>query len=274
MSLADPLQTPDRIAFIGDVGEDWGFGSRALTYAADRGATVALQCGDFGYWPHSQAFLAGMSAVACTLGIPLLWVDGNHEHHPELTALPIDPATGLRPIAPGIWHLPRGFRWTWGSVRFLALGGAHSVDRAGRYPGATWFPEERLGWSDIQRALAGGPVDVMVTHDAPAGVDIPGLRPQDFPAADIRSADAHRDVIRSIVDELRPRWLLHGHYHVRYVDELVGDGYRCTVRGLADNRASMLAHSVHVQPLRLFGEVTPAPTPPPASVSGRRRARS
>lgn len=272
MSIADPLQTPHRIAIIGDVHGDWGFAARALTYAADRGATVALQCGDFGFWQAGSAFLSATSATAVHLGMPLLWVDGNHEHHHELARLPIDRATGLRPVAPGIWHLPRGFAWTWGSLRFLALGGAHSVNRAGLVPGMTWFPEETLTRADVNRALAAGSVDVMITHDAPAGVAIPGLRPHEWPRADTRSADAHRELLRTVADELRPRWLFHGHYHKRYVDQLAGADYRCTVHGLADNNAAELQRAVHVQPLRLLGVPVPAAITPAGA--DRRTARS
>ena len=272
--MADPLATPDRFAVIGDIHEDWGFGSRALSYAAARCATVALQVGDFGFWRRDSVFVAAMSATACSLGIPLLWVDGNHEHHPALAALPIDPATGLRPVAAGIWHLPRGFTWTWGSVRFLALGGAHSVDRVGRVPGMTWFPDETLHRSDIERALHVDAVDVMITHDAPAGVSIPGVRPQDWPEADIRSAEAHRVILRGVADQLRPRWWFHGHYHVAYTDRLVGDDYRCTVRGVAHNRAAEVAHAVFVQPLRHLVEPDRADRAVTVSGAGRRTGRS
>jgi hypothetical protein len=274
VSIADPLQTPDRFAVIGDIHEDWGFGSRALTYAADRGATVALQVGDFGFWQPDSAFLAGMSAAACHRGVPLLWVDGNHENHHALARLPIDPATGLRPVAPGIWHLPRGFAWTWGSLRFRALGGAHSVNRRGLTPGMDWFPEETLSRADVDHVLAAGAADVMITHDAPAGVTIPGLRSHEWPQADIRSADAHREVLRTVADQLRPRWWFHGHYHQRYADALVGAGYRCAVLGLGHNHSAVLAHAVHVQPLRLLAAPTDPPGPLTTAGSGRRTARS
>ena len=273
MSITDPLATPDRIAFIGDMHGDFGFGARALTYAAERCATVAIQCGDFGFWRLDEAFVAGVSAVACTLKLPLLWVDGNHEHHPELAAVPIDPATGLRPIAPGVWHLPRGFRWTWAGVRFLALGGAYSIDRTGRTPGLDWFPEESLSPAELSAAAVGGPADVMICHDAPAGAKIPDEAFEMFPRGtwsprDIRASDQHREGLRFVTDQVRPRWLFHGHYHVRYVDELLGEGYRCTVHGLAANRTATLSRAVFVQPLRMF---TPTAERPAAVTDADRR---
>jgi hypothetical protein len=279
MSITTPLATPDRIAFLGDLHGDWGFGVRALTHATqERGASVAVQVGDFGFCHPSEAFVAAMSAAAVQLDLPLLWIDGNHENHDALHAMPCDPATGLRPIAPGIWHLPRGYRWSWGGVRFLALGGAHSVDRPLRTPGLDWFPQEKISVADATGAIAGGPAEVMVCHDAPAGVEIPGLRPHDFPAAEIRTADQQRALLRSVVDEVRPRWLFHGHYHTAYIDELHGDGYRCTVQGLAHNGAASMSRAMFVTSLRrLSGTVDPdAPlTAEPAPIgAGRRTSRS
>lgn len=272
MSVTDPLAAPDRIAFIGDVHGDFGFAARALTYAAERCADVAIQCGDFGFRRLDEAFVGGVSAVACRLGVPVLWVDGNHENHPGLAAVPVDPVTGLRPIAPGIWHLPRGFRWTWAGVRFLALGGAYSVDRTGRIPGLDWFPEECLSHSEVIDAAVSGPADVMICHDAPAGAAIPDEAfeaPGVWSPRDVRASDQHREGLRYVTDHVRPRWLFHGHYHVRYVDELVGEGYRCTVRGLAANKAATLSHAVFVQPLRML---TPtAERPAPTAVAGRGR---
>jgi predicted phosphodiesterase len=275
MSIEHPLATPERLAVLGDTHGDTDFALRALAYARhDRGADVVLQLGDFGFtWPESP-FAAGVSALACDLDMPVLWVDGNHENHDALDAIPIDPATGLRPIAPGVWHLPRGYRWTWGGLRFLALGGATSLDSHLRTPGLNWFPQESLSRDDVHHAVSGGPADVMLCHDAPDGVDIPGLTPNQFPPAAIRGAEQHRRILRLTVDRVQPRWLFHGHYHVSYVADLAGRGYRCTVRGLAHNKTATMPHAVFVQPLRHLAEQNDAAEGLTVADTGRRTSRS
>lgn len=60
-------------------------------------------------------------------------------------------------------------RYSW-----LALG-AISVARRWRTPGRSWWAEERISRNDADAAIAGGPVNVMVSHDAPNGVTIPGI---------------------------------------------------------------------------------------------------
>lgn len=76
-------------------------------------------------------------------------------------------------MRPSIRHAPRGHRWTWAGLRFLALGD----DRAYRVLGVSWWPEEASEAADVARCLEGGPVDVMICHEAPAGLDY--RRPED-----------------------------------------------------------------------------------------------
>lgn len=273
MSVADPLATPDRFAVVGDMHGHGGFAARAMEYARERHAKVVIQAGDFGFRSVYDRFLTGLSAVALDLDLPILFADGNHEHHENLLALPVDPHTGLRRVAPGIWHLPRGFRWTWDDVEFLALGGAHSVDRVARTPGVDWFEQEHLNYADCLRAVDGGPADVMITHDAPAGVDLTAALRPGYPPRDVELAEQHRLTLRHVVDEVRPRWLFHGHYHHAHVTQLAGEGYRTVVRGLADHRADTLSRSVFVQPLRTLAAYTP-PTELAVTGRGTRTARS
>jgi hypothetical protein len=106
----------------------------------------------------------------------------------------------------------------WGDVRWLALGGAHSVDRPWREPGTSWWHEETITDLDVARAVAGGPADVLVSHDCPSGVDIPGLADTAhlWPAEEIVAAEAHRARLREVADVVRPRSIWHGHFHRRY----------------------------------------------------------
>lgn len=154
-----------------DANQRWA--ARVINHAADHGAGFVVQCGDFGYHENrgwTDVYLSHLDSVLARRGIELYWVDGNHENHPLLVQIPIDPETGRRPITDYISHLPRGYRWCWHGQTWLALGGAHSVDRRWGRQGRDWWPEEELSTEDTARAIQGGPADVIVAHDCPAGV--------------------------------------------------------------------------------------------------------
>jgi hypothetical protein len=214
--VPDPLATPGRVAFAGDWHANTRWGIAAIQYAAEQGAEVIVHLGDFGY-DYRAAFLDGLDRALARTGLVLLFVDGNHEDFPLLTRYPVR-SNGLRQVTDRVWHLPRGFRWEWGGVRWLALGGAHSVDRPWREAGISWWREETVTDADIERSTAGGPADVMVSHDCPSGVDIPGLAESStlWPPEEIVAANVHRARMRLVVDAVRPRTIWHGHFHRRY----------------------------------------------------------
>lgn len=234
---------PDRIVLAGDWDANIHRACSVVQYAGLRAISTVVQLGDFGYgtpggW--STRFLDAVEAACAQHCVTVLFIDGNHEYFPGLNALPIDPDTGLREIRPHIHHLPRGLRWTWHDTTWMALGGAHSVDRFARKEGVSWWPEEHLTAADVARAIDPGPVDVIISHDAPAGVLIPGLTSTGFPAAEIAAADRHRDLVAAVVDATSPALVFHGHYHTRY------SGLRgtTTIIGLADDSAPLNENSL------------------------------
>lgn len=136
-------------------------------------------------------------------------------------------------------YLPRGHRWTWNGVRFGALGGAFSIDWRERRVGTSWWPEEVTTAKDVEK-LGSGPLDVLVTHDAPEGVPLSGLR---LPVEDQVRTDAVRSLVADAVKATSPALVLHGHWHRRHSFELswpIGiDGRlewgHAQVEGLASN---------------------------------------
>ena len=59
-----------------------------------------VHLGDFGYWvpdPSTRKYLFRVEKRLAEVDMQLLFVDGNRGDHDRLTALPLDPATGLRP---------------------------------------------------------------------------------------------------------------------------------------------------------------------------------
>lgn len=220
--MRDPFEDlgePSRIAFSGDWHASVTHAVSAIQHAKDHGADVVVHVGDFGY-TFRPSFICTVVDELVDLDIPLLFVEGNHDD-PSALSGPVAP-NGLREIGQNLWHIPRSFRWRWGGMRFLGCGGAHSVDRQWRVPGVSWWPEESLTETDVQRCIDGGPTDFLISHDCPTGVVIPGIDdrtdPAPFPPLEIALAQEHRRMLRRIVDATRPTTIVHGHYHVAYED--------------------------------------------------------
>lgn len=240
-----------RVAFAGDWHSDASFACRSLAALAGR-VEVVVHTGDFGY-RFTPEFLFAVDQAAQEAALVVMFVDGNHEDFSWLYAQPVD-ADGVRRLTSRVWHLPRGFRWAWAGLRFLALGGAHSVDSPARSPWLSWWPQETITLAEAHRACLGGPVDVLVAHDCPSGVDIPGLTGGEllFGSDQIAQAEAHRALLGQVTAEVRPRYLWHGHYHRRYVADAVLEGGPCRVTGLGDNTGT-LADSLDVVTLTDLG---------------------
>lgn len=232
MSELNRPPEPCRIVVAGD----WHGNSRQASHVIRTAAKVlageplrlVVHCGDFGVWPgpHGAAYLEAVRRACDEHGVFVRFVDGNHEDFTQLEHLrvrerwdgreagdwlgfPADPA----PVA---W-IPRGYRWTWHGRTWLALGGAASVDRAVRTEGRDWWPQEEITGEQAAMVARDGPVDVMVTHDCPAGVVHSFPPPPSFwDVRDLARSDAHRERLQRVVDAVRPRWLMHGHLHRSY----------------------------------------------------------
>ncbi len=225
-----------RLLLVGDSHANTTWWAQAVVPTALRcRAERIIQLGDFGYWPRhtkGRRFLATVAAGAERSRIPVDFIDGNHEDHESLTRR----ATAPYEVAPGVRHLPRGYRFELGGVRFLALGGAHSVDRRLRKVGVNWFADETLDLTDLERAEVGAPVDVVLAHDTFTGYDLPAsLAVADIPewlAREFASSRAHRDLVRTVIDSVGPTLVVHGHYHARYGGQIDIDDRTVRVEGL------------------------------------------
>lgn len=91
-----------------------------------------------------------------------LFIDGNHENHYKIRALPGRSMFGsfVGKVNDSIFHLRRGFIYTIDDLKILTIGGAASVDKAHRIVDVTWFADELLSGKDINNAL-----DNLAKHD-------------------------------------------------------------------------------------------------------------
>lgn len=249
------MREPNRLLLAGDVHGNVSHLEYIFKVAQKESCDAIVQLGDFGFWPHTesgQRFLRRTKMLILSTGIPLWWLDGNHSNHAILNEMPIDPETGLRPMVDATYwrdrsfsiepfaHLPRGFRWEWNDVKFCAFGGASSIDKPWRVraeqatnkPQTLWWPQETITEADLLRFGAGdlSPVDIMLTHDVPWGVDCPTLRdqvPNLYP-----DSDRNRKALAAAVDMVQPALIVHGHMHEYYTATYEGDGWEGQVVGL------------------------------------------
>lgn len=214
------MQEFQRIAFAGDWHANTQWAGKAIEYAQELDAQCILHLGDYG-WDYLRWFVGSMQGLLHKAGLPLYFIDGNHENFDKLRTFPLE-ADGTRKVSKNVHHLPRGHRFTWDGVRFLACGGGVSVDRHRRVEGRSWWPQEQLTEEQIAVCTSRGATDVLLSHDCPAGVMIPNLikTAQYFPAAAIAASEAHRGKVLEVAQATQPRLVMHGHYHERYTSRV------------------------------------------------------
>lgn len=231
----------ENVLFLGDSHGNTGFVAEAIGAALGYNCQVILQLGDFGIWDHKidgVKFLDKTEEFLEKAGFPLVFADGNHENFDSLYSIPVD-EDGFRRVRPHIWHAPRGHIWNWSGVTFMAMGGAHSIDgpggvwAQGRGPldkgvggyhyieeGTDlggWWPQETIKAVEAQEAIENalnwkeevGPIDVLIAHDCPAGVPIPGIN--GYPAG-----DKNRHLLAQVCDAADPHYIFCGHFHLRH----------------------------------------------------------
>ncbi|MBV9100108.1 MAG: metallophosphoesterase [Candidatus Dormibacteraeota bacterium] len=232
----------ERVLLTGDVhgNTSWMVG-HVLKQAKRHGCQLVLQLGDFGIWPgkDGQHYLEVLNREYKHAGIPLWFIDGNHEDFDQLYALPLD-GDGRRPVREFITHIPRGHRWQWAGREMLACGGASSIDADLRTPGRSWWPQEAITDDDVARCIAGGGTAVMFSHDIQLEVQLTDPHEQvgapDYVMQGIR---ANRTRLQRIADATLPSLQVHGHWHVPYDETFTRKGVPLRIVGLnCDSRAA------------------------------------
>lgn len=221
--LGEELTPETPIAIIGDNHGDSVRCRKLMKRLSTKGVKVVIFVGDKGVW-RTDRYHHFVNNEADRLNMVVLFIDGNHEDHPFLLSWPVNEhGLGVVPETkhdPRMFYLRRGLVFELAGTTYLALGGAHSIDHPYRTPGVDWFEEEDITEADVDRAIENlsesGPVDVMLTHDIPAGVafDHPRL---DRPLSVIsQSRNAwNTECLRRVFNVAEPAYLFCGHWHKR-----------------------------------------------------------
>jgi predicted phosphodiesterase len=160
-----------KVLFVGDTHGDWSRLNQIIKYNMGK-MDVIIQLGDFGFWPNPKNIRSGTYGLGeiDTKGLPLYWIDGNHEHHDHLK--PILHMYGYdKPINiyGNIHYIPRGCRFDLGGkTTFLGCGGASSIDKEYRTNYIDWFKEEVPDYAECKDILEQAqPTDILLSHTVP-----------------------------------------------------------------------------------------------------------
>lgn len=207
-----------KILLAGDIHANINHANYLFNVAQNNDCAVIIALGDFGFFPNfnsSIKFLNHISDKSMTYGIPVWWLDGNHENHDYLDALTngINSQSFLTRTENNTWkniyYLPRGYRFELDGVKFMSYGGAYSVDRERRVKFTSWFPQEIVDINRIEE-IEDTPIDVLLTHDVPYGYKF-GY--DEFSQVSLISANS-RHALYKLVQKTKPRLGFGGHHHI------------------------------------------------------------
>jgi hypothetical protein len=208
------LDEVKKILVAGDWHGNLLWMQRMLRYAARDGYKVIVHVGDLAVlWPGASKFTRVLVRLLDELGLVFIFADGNHDVHPSLRALPLN-EDGFGVISDRLLYAPRGHRWSLDGRRFGALGGAYSVDRRRRVVGESWWIGEEVTDGDVAR-LGRDPLDVLITHEVPLGIDVVSTIGVRLPEMIEREAGICRRLVRDAVRNTGPKLVFSGHWHQR-----------------------------------------------------------
>lgn len=208
----------DKFILAGDWHSNTKQALDVIFEAEKQGIDTIIQLGDFGIKQGHTKYLDTLQKYLGMFDMNLYFVDGNHEDFDRLNRkIILD--DGTRFIRNNIFHLPRGYRFTWKEISFLAMGGAPSINRHKLQ--RNWWADEYITDMEKYTAIDRGPADVMLMHDSPS--DAPNSIVDDihlqketlkhYGIVDVAYCYAHREQLREVTNAVEPRMLFHGHYH-------------------------------------------------------------
>ncbi len=186
-----------------------------------------LHVGDFGIWPdperldratrkHGEAGdFANWLTERRAAPRPTVFIKGNHEDFDWLEAQP------RNEILPGLFYLPNGqtLDLTDGAGGTLRVGGVGGCYGPSDYatPSRELKGYERRHYTsdEVERLTALDRVDIVLTHDAPAGISFPRHNRG-------RGFVSRSEGLAALIERLSPTVCFFGHHHTRVDAEITG----------------------------------------------------
>lgn len=164
--------------------------------------------GDAGIvWSEEYSFIREYDS----LGLTVLFIDGNHENFDMLNSFPKTKFCGAmcHQLSPFIYHIIRGEILRLDGWTFFCMGGATSIDKACRRNRISWWEEENIDPRDIANgyanlAEADFRVDYVLTHCAPSFVVWQMFRYR---------IDPNTEILQKFHKKIEFKQWFFGHYH-------------------------------------------------------------
>jgi predicted phosphodiesterase len=204
-----------------------------------------LHVGDFGVWPdpsridkaarHHDGAGDFPAWLKENRGVPrpTAFIKGNHEDFTWLDAQDME-------VLPGLTFLRNGHtidirNQGAGGLRVGGIGGCYGpsdyLRRSDRLQG---YAKRHYTVDEIERLADASSVDIVLTHDAPAGVRFDGHRRRAAYVSEAAGLDA-------LLARIRPRVCFFGHHHIRVDAEVSG------VRCIGLNKVGMPGNLVAIE---------------------------
>ena len=171
-----------------------------------------------------------------------LFVDGNHENHDALDAMPTERWHGgtVHRLGDSILHLMRGQVFVLEGLTLFTMGGAASIDRMLRTEGDSWWARELPSAREYEEARrnlerAHWSVDYVLTHCAPTKI-ARKARQGDFAPEDMNELTEFFQ--NELEKKLTYKTWYFGHYHE---DWWIDRKHRALFENIIDIDGSMVA---------------------------------
>lgn len=242
-----------KILVVGDSHGNTNFILGAISTAAALNIRTIIQVGDFGVWP-GESGRGYLEAINTTLAghpeIEFNFIDGNHEDFDQLEQAASNPdqvmADGRVKVREHILWCPRGTVLTLDDKKVGFLGGAVSVDKPFRSPYISWWPQENITSKDVEKLFHNtviatrssgtpGRLDILFVHDAPASTDIIFEAEKEtgrWQESVLIEARKPRHVLDSVVQQTRPKVVVHGHWHQKHYSTATYPNFQSVVYGM------------------------------------------
>ena len=138
---------------------------------------ILIICGDAGFtWNNSKEVKYWCDWLE-DRPYTIVSVMGNHENYDILRSLPIENWNNAKvhKVRQHVMYIENGEIFTLNNQTFFCIGGAHSVDKAYRKEGKSWWPQEIPSYAEFEYAANNlkeynYKIDYIISHTAPTHI--------------------------------------------------------------------------------------------------------